>query len=673
VADYTQKDRPLKIETTLGTDALLLAGIEGEEAISRPFRFALDLASPRLDVDTAALLRTPAAVSFPLQDGSTRTIHGLFNRLSQTGRHEDLATYRAEIVAWPWFLSLRKNRKIFQEKSILEIAAEIFRFWGFSDFDFRCEDRPAKDYVVQYNESDLEFLSRWLETEGIFYFFEHFEDRHVLVLADNNGLVEPCPSIAEAWLRGDTEVEGDAVTSLTLEHAVHVGRVTLRSYDYLQPSLSLEASHEGDGTGEVYDFSGSFSTPEDADRYARYRIEAEEAQREQVEGVGNCRWMVSGHTFELEGHFNPATNGEYIITSVTHRATAGGFRSGDIDGLAYHNTFQCIRSDTPYRPLHRHTKPAPQGTHTAVVVGPAGEEIWTDRYGRVKVQFHWDRDGKHDEASSCWIRVATPWGSKGFGSFSVPRIGDEVVVDFVEGDPDRPVIVGSVYNAARMPPFELPAQQTQAGLRSHSIKGGTGNYSEIRFDDTPGEEKLVVHAEKDHHVVVENNEYHTVQGTALLDYGGVKIKAGNVGVGGGSRALGIGGKVKTPWSKEGPQYGGYIADYGALYSGSALTYNANYGVALSHYGSYTAAYGHYLGVYGAKGDFKGKGYGYTYNEIKGARTRLDAVEKLTRQATTEVRSITTSIGEVQTELSNLGTKIDNIRCLTIQGPFISIG
>lgn len=514
---YTQTEQALQIETVLGPDALLLAQIEGEEAISRPFRFELELASPRMDVDSAALLRTPAAVSFPLHDGSRRAIHGLFSRFAQTGRHEDLATYRAELVAWPWFLSFRRTRRVFQEKSILEIAEDIFRSWGFTDFEFRCEERPAQDYVVQYNESDLDFVSRWLEAEGIFYYFEHSPDAHVMVLADSNRAIEPCPGIAEAWFRSQPIIDMDVITSLTREHAVQVGRVTLRDYDYLQPSLSLEASLEGDGLGEIYDYPGSFSTPEDADRYARYRLEAEEVHKEQVRGDGNCRWMVSGHSFQLRGHFNPKTDGEYIITAVKHQASTAGFRTGESDELDYRNAFQCSRADVPYRPRRIHERPVLQGTQTAVVVGPAGEEIWTDRMGRVKVQFHWDRDGGRDEDSSCWVRVASPWRSKGFGSINIPRIGDEVVVDFVEGDPDRPIVTGSVHNANRMPPYDLPDNQTRSGTKSRSSKGGgTTNYNEIRIEDKTGAEELLLHAEKQFTLEVEADEDHSVGGNQSL-------------------------------------------------------------------------------------------------------------------------------------------------------------
>jgi type VI secretion system secreted protein VgrG len=508
MTQYTQTERPLKIQTTLGDDALLLARIDGEEGISRLFHFDLDLVSPKLDVDAADLLRTAAAVTFPLHDGNIRTIHGIFNRFSQTGRDGDLATYHAEIVAWPWFLSLRRDSRIFQNKSILDIAEKIFGSWGFTDFDFRCESRPAREFIVQYAETDWAFISRWLEAEGIFYFFDHADEGHTLVLADANTAMEPCPNISEAWIRGRAIVDMDTVGAVTFEHSVQVGKVTLKDFDYLQPSLSLEAS-EGDGVGEIYDYPGWYATPEDASRYARYRLEAEEARREEIRGEGNCRWMQTGHTFELQGHFNADTNGEYVLTSIRHACGTAGFRTGESESFDYRNTFMCMPAGIPFRPPLSTPAPQVRGSQTAIVVGPEGEEVWTDKYGRVKIQFHWDREGRRNEDSSCWVRVATPWGGKGYGSVSVPRIGNEVLVDFLEGNPDRPIIVASVYNAEQMPPFELPGSGIQMGMKSRSSPGG-GGYNEITATDTKGKEQMTVNAQYDMSTAVGNDETHTV-------------------------------------------------------------------------------------------------------------------------------------------------------------------
>jgi type VI secretion system secreted protein VgrG len=602
---YTQANRPIRVETVLGTDVLLLDSFTGVEQISEPFAFQLELLSEDRDIDPDALLRTPITLSIDLEDGETRHVHGLVNRFAQgarvdVGEGDHLTSYTAEMVPWLWFLSLSRDCRIFQEKSVLEIVEEVFTELGWSDFAIRCaHDYPKRDFCVQYRETHLNFVSRLLEEEGIFYFFEHTDSEHTLVLADDNGAIQACPHKEEAVARPQAVAGEDVVTALRSEHAVHAGKVTLRDYDYLHPNGNLEVELPGTEEQEVYDYHpGRFTSPEDGERYARIQLEALEAQRQLVHGEGNCRAFQSGFWFKLEEHYSSRLNRKYTLVEIAHSARGGSYHSRAVDTEPeYRNRFSAIPHDVPYRPASRHAKPVLHGSQTAVVTGPAGEEIWTDKYGRVKVQFHWDREGKRNENSSCWMRVATPWGSKGFGSVSIPRIGDEVVVDFLEGDPDRPIIVGSVYNADRMPPYELPAQQTQAGMRSHSIKGGLGNYSEIRFDDTPGEEKLVIHAEKDHHVVVENDEYHTVERTALFDYGGVKIRVGKMAVGGGTHDKEGERELKDEVFSE---YPCYDADYGELYRARAALYEADYDEVDVHYasaGSYMATYNRDSGQY----------------------------------------------------------------------------
>lgn len=484
--EYTQENQPLKIHTDLPDDTLLLTRLEGEEAISRPFRFGLDLVSTDPGIDGRALLRTPAHITFPLDDGSERSIHGRFRRFAQTGMRDDLVSYRAEIVPWPWFLTLRSRRRVFRDASILDIAEEIFGEWGYADFDVRCGGRATREYVVQYDESDWDFVSRWLEAEGIFYFFEHSEAGHVLVLADGNGSIPTSPGIDTAWFRGESEVEEDAVTSFVREHQVEVGRVALRDYDYLQPSFSLDTALEGDEpVGESYEYPGVFTDLDDGERYARYRLEAREARLEEVDGSGSCRWMISGHTFELDGHFNPDSNGEYIVTAVRHECENPAYRAGGgaREGMDYRNSFHCIPSSVPFRPIRATPWPSVRGSHTAVVVGPSGEDVWVDEHGRVRIQFHWDREGAGDENSSCPVRVSSPWSGKGWGYQQVPRIGHEVIVDFVEGDPDRPIITGRVHNAENTPPLESPANASRSIMRDYAD-------NEIVLEGKEGEEQV---------------------------------------------------------------------------------------------------------------------------------------------------------------------------------------
>jgi len=605
--EFTQAHRPMRVETELGTDVLLLDAFTGVERISQPFSFRLDLLSRDRDIDPESLLRRPVTLSIDLENRETRYLHGFVNRFAQgdqvqTGEGAYLTSYTAEVVPWLWFLSLSRDCRIFQKRTVLEIVEEVFRDLGWNDFAIRCvHDYPKRDFRVQYRETHLNFVSRLLEEEGIFYFFQHTDSSHTLVLADHNGAITACPHKEEALVRSEPLHGEDVVTGLRSEYGVHAGKVTLKDYDYLHPTGNLEIEIPGIEEQEIYDYHpGRFTRLAEGERYARLQLEALEAERHLVHGEGTCRAFQAGSWFHPKQHFSPRLNQRYTLVEVSHTARGGGYRTGGVDtGYEYHNRFSAIPHDVPYRPPHRHRKPVLQGSQTAVVVGRAGEEIWTDRYGRVKVQFHWDRKGSRNENSSCWVRVATPWGSKGFGSVSIPRIGDEVVVDFLEGDPDRPVIVGSVYNAERMPPFEFPAQQTQAGIRSHSIKGGSGNFSEIRFEDKPGEEKLVIRAERDHHVIVQHNEYHTVEGTAVFDYGGVKIKAGNLAAGGGQK--------EVDYTK----YGGYDANYGAIYRAKADRYEGTYGSANLNYGASGSYRATYHGPYSA---YYHEPYSASYND-----------------------------------------------------------
>ncbi|MDH3198433.1 MAG: type VI secretion system tip protein VgrG [Candidatus Krumholzibacteria bacterium] len=513
MATYSQAERPLRITTVLGDDVLLLGGFTGDEGVSRPFGFTLDLRSEDADIDPKRMLRSPVTVTIDAP-GEERVIHGLVRRFVQLGRDGEFAAYRAEIVPWLWFLSLSRRSKIFQEQTALDIVEAVFRELGHSDFQIRCtKSYPKREYCVQYRETDLNFVSRLLEEEGIFYFFEHADDKHTLVLADAPTAVKDCPGQAKvrAAAMAGTFQEEDVVLELEREHAVHAGKVTLRSYDYLQPSLRLESSVSGDGDEEIYDYSDDYTELDDGERLARIQLEAEEATYEVVRGSGTCRSFRSGYRVELTGHYRSDANQAYHLLSVHHTARGGDFATGGRETFEYRNVFEAVPHGVPYRPPRRADRPVVRGSQTAVVVGKSGEEIWVDKHGRVKVQFHWDRDGKKDENSSCWVRVSSAWAGKNWGAIQLPRLGQEVIVDFLEGNPDRPIITGRVYNAEQTPPYALPSNQTQSGVKSRSSKGGgADNFNEIRFEDKKGSEELFVHAEKDLVVTAKNDERRTI-------------------------------------------------------------------------------------------------------------------------------------------------------------------
>jgi type VI secretion system secreted protein VgrG len=315
-------------------------------------------------------------------------------------------------------------------------------------------------------------------------------------------------------------LDEDLISSWHKEQELRPGKYALTDYNFETPSTSLAVnvdttiSVNGNSKYEIYDYPGEYLKKAQGNDLVKLRMEEEEAMHTVLTGTSTCRAFLSGYRFDLEGHSSNAMNATYLLTEVQHAASVGdGYDTSTAAGgeAHYTNSFTCMPYDVPYRPQRLTPKPIVQGPQTATVVGKAGEEIWTDKFGRVKVQFHWDREGRRDENSSCWIRVSHPWAGKGWGAIAIPRIGQEVIVDFLEGDPDQPIITGRVYNAEQMPPYQLPANQTQSGVKSRSSKEGTpDNFNEIRFEDKKGEEQLFIHAEKNQDIEVENDETHWV-------------------------------------------------------------------------------------------------------------------------------------------------------------------
>lgn len=519
MAEFSQAERPLQVTTELGPDAFMLVGLSGEERISRPFVLTLDLVSRDPRVDGQDLLRSPVSVVVPRGEGSDPVhFHGVVRRFVQMGQEEGLTGYRAELVPWLWLLSLHRDCRIFQRRSAPDIVEEVFRDRGFTDFEFRLNGSyPEREYCVQYRESDLDFVSRLLEAEGIHYFFEHTSDRHLLVLSDNSALAPACDD-GETPIAVDSRGRKDVVDRMEAAHGVYVGDVELRDFDFEQAPTPLSSTISGTGEEKVYDYHpGRFTTREEGERLARLALEADEARRHIVHGSGNCRHFRSGLRFDLSGHYRSDMDTGYLLTQVRHKAGGGTWRSGSGDEFEYRTEFTAIPVDIPYRP--RRTTPTPHvaGSQTAVVVGKEGEEIWVDSFGRVKVKFHWDRSEAQDENASCWVRVSTSWAGKNWGSIQIPRIGEEVIVAFLEGDPDQPIIIGRVYNSDHMPPYDLPDQKTRSGVKSRSSKeGDSATFNEIRFEDLKGKEQIHIHAEKNLRVEAENHHTSKVGGHHVL-------------------------------------------------------------------------------------------------------------------------------------------------------------
>jgi len=512
---YTQENRLIAIETPLGPDVLLLQAFNGREAISQLFSCHAELLSVEESISFEAIVGKNVTIRLVLGDGSERFFNGFVSRFSQSGQDEYFTHYEAEIVPWLWFLTQTSDCRIFQNKSVPDIIEQIFKDLGFADYKNSLQGTyEALEYCVQYRETDFNFVSRLMEQYGISYFFEHADGKHTLVLVDAPAGHPPCPVQAEArcaFAEGAVEDE-DVVSQCRIERQYTPGKYALADYNFEAPKTSLAAAVDstvqvgGNTKYEVYDYPGEYEKKPQGDALARMRMEEEEATHLLLIGSGTCRTFVSGYRFDLKEHYRDDLNDTYLLTEIEHAASMGdSYVSGRGGGEgAYSNQFSCIPHSTPFRPPRITPKPMVQGVQTAMVVGPKGEEIWTDKYGRVKVQFHWDREGKYDENSSCWIRVSQSWAGKRWGAVFLPRIGQEVIVEFEEGDPDRPIITGRVYNAEEMPPYDLPAEQTKSTVKTLSSKGG-GGFNEIRFEDKKGDEQIFIHGEKDIDVRIKND------------------------------------------------------------------------------------------------------------------------------------------------------------------------
>lgn len=539
MATYTQANRPLQASTPLGGDTMLLVGFSGEEGLSQLFSFGLDfLVEKQTDVAFDKLLGQKITVTLLLPDDKKRYFNGICNRVSQGEQDETFINYHLHVVPQFWLLTKRAQSRIFQQMSVPDILKKVL-----DGLDVTWELQGTfekRDYCAQYRESDFNFACRLMEEEGIYYFFKHSNGSHKMVVANSPSSHTDLGTMIYEEIHGGTRPD-DRIYNWLKVQELKSGKYTLWDHSFELPGKHLDAdktiqetvavgkvNHKlklgVNGSLEIYDYPGKYAQRfdgidksggeqpsetqkifQDNARTVEIRMQEEAAGGLIIEGQGNLRQLASGHKFTLQRHFN--ADGAYVLTSVRHAAFMQGAYRSEGDAFTYENAFTCIPAAVPFRPARRTNRPFVQGSQTAVVVGPAGDEIFTDKYGRVKVQFPWDREGKNDGNSSCWVRVSSIWAGKQWGAVHIPRIGQEVVVDFLEGDPDQPIIVGSVYNADMMPPYKLPDNKTQSGIKSRStLKGTPDNFNELRFEDKKGSEDIYFHAEKDFHRVVEHDD-----------------------------------------------------------------------------------------------------------------------------------------------------------------------
>ncbi len=524
MSDVTQENRQIELLTPLGKDKLLLTGATIDESISGMFQIHLEMRCEDINLDFNTILGKQVSVKLTLpKEDKFRYFNGFVGHCRSHGIRDGLPYYTATAYPWLWFLTHTRDCRIFQNKAVPDIIKEIFDDLEFNDYELKLTgDYREWEYCVQYRESDYNFVNRLMEHEGIFYYFNHEEDRHIMVLADSNASLEPYEDFESIVFSPEdasgASIAGECVRSVFMEKQLHPGSVTHRDFDFKAPDKDLTATQAIDREHdhsfyEVYDYPGHYTESGDGEAYSRIRMEAFYTGFETVSGEADARGLAGGHYFDLTDHPIDGFNKRYLVISAAyHLTTTAGFQSGvSMAGPGYTVMFNAIDYETPYRPATKTPKPLVEGPQTAIVSGPGGDEIYTDEYGRVKVQFHWDREGQRDENSSCWIRVSQGWAGKKWGAMVLPRIGQEVIVEFLEGDPDQPIITGRVYNAKSMPPYALPAEKTKSTFKTDSSKGGSG-FNEIRFEDKKGSEQLFFHAEKNMDMHVKNDSFENILG-----------------------------------------------------------------------------------------------------------------------------------------------------------------
>ncbi len=493
----------------LPPDVLKVTAFKGTEAISELFRFRVNLCSTDANVRADAILNKPCTLEIAGPSGS-RFVNGIVWAFERVGEGVRLTHYAVEIVPVHWLLTKRFNSRIFQvhncrDMTIPGIIKQVFRDADVPEDNYRFalqRDYEPREYVVQYRETEMNFVSRLLEDEGIFYFFEHSTENHKMVFGDSAAAHVPNPTSAESRFRDPRGLvaEEECVTGVRDRQEIQFGTVCLEEFNFRRPGEELRVTAESDASKalEFSDYPGEYSDKAVGQRYAQIRLEAFRARQHVLQMEANVRGFLTGYKFNLIEHPCSELNREYLITHVVHEASqtqSAEAEAGPDEGTRYSAALRVIPADVPFRAPLVTRRPVVRGSQTAIVVGGRKDEIHTDKFGRVRVQFHWDRQGKFDENSSCFIRVSQDWAGGRYGSLFLPRVGQEVIVDFLEGNPDRPMITGRVYNGELMPPYPLPDEKSKSTTKTNSTLGG-GGCNEIRFDDTKDKEQVLIFAQR---------------------------------------------------------------------------------------------------------------------------------------------------------------------------------
>ncbi|SAK49435.1 Rhs element Vgr protein [Caballeronia pedi] len=530
-----------------GEPALQVRSLSGTEALSSIYKYTIDCCTPlesvmpaeaAANLDLTAMIGKELTINVQLEEmgsfmpgvAGKREISGIVTAARYVGQLERQSRYQLELEPWISLADQRSDFRIFQRKTVVEIIEEVFGNYMYS-YELRLsETYPVLDYQVQYGETDFRFIQRLMAEHGIYWFFEHADGFHRMVLVDQLGAHKPVksPAYQTLWyVQPGRRSDREHISRFDMSGMLKTGRVTTNDYDFKKPTAPLIAQNDlprntAHNDFERYEWPGDYTESSQGEQIARLRMEELRAQAERASGGGNVRDIECGTTFSLEGYPHEAANQEYLVISATFAASEAEDSTGSGKHRLY-SDFIVQPATTVYRPLRSpYSKPRTNGPQTATVTGPAGQEIWTDQYGRVKLSFRWDRSGVKDQNSSCWVRVSYPWAGGGFGGVNIPRVGTEVIVDFESGDPDRPIVVGRLYNAETMPPWDLPGNATQSGMLSRSMKGSAETANGLRFEDKQGAEEVWLQAQKDMNTTVKNNEAHTVNVNRIKSIGGTE-------------------------------------------------------------------------------------------------------------------------------------------------------
>lgn len=526
--------RSLDVETPLGPGAFLLIEFSGQEHLSRLSQFTLRLKCKAPDISARKMLGQNVTVRVELHQGKARYFNGYVTRWSGVTEQRDSLdgvkqtrayVYEATVHPWLWFLSRQSNSRIFQNKTVPQIVEEVFKaYGGLASFRNKTTGSfPEWEFCCQYRETDFNFVCRLMEQEGIYWFVEHENGKHAVTLVNNSSSHQAYPGFEEIRFDQEDRSQAEMLNTWFGQQEIQPGRYTVDDYNPLTPRTNLLTFADKSGDHpyndlEFFDYPAEYDAPADGDHYARIRIDELHAQHLVFSGSGNVRGFQPGCVFQLSRHPVEAHNTKHLIVGAMYAATGNAETSGSSEGFEFTSSITAIPARQQYRPPRITPKPLVQGPQTAVVVGPSGEEIYTDKYGRIKVQFRWDRYGKADQNSSCWIRVSQSLAGNAYGAWALPRLGQEVVVEFLEGDPDWPIVTGSVYNGENLPPWKLPEEKTRWGFKTRSSKGGgASNFNELRFEDKKGGEEVYIHAEKDHTLYTKDKRTEYVGGESHLN------------------------------------------------------------------------------------------------------------------------------------------------------------